>query len=128
MTQPHTLLARALATLTDEEQGQVLKSLLPVPTFGVQHPGWSSQATAARAGKVLGRKEEVDGAYVVRLQQLFQQQVGVGDQSSLLVRLPASLHGELKAWSEANDHSMNTVVRGLLERFLEAHRTASGPG
>jgi len=124
MTQPHTLLAKALATLSDEEQGQVLKSLLPVPTFGTQHPGWSGEATASQAGIALGHKEPMMAAYA----QHFQQLVGSADQASLLVRLPASLHAELKVWSEANGHSMNTVVRGLLERFLEAQRTAGGTG
>ena len=122
MTRPHTLLAKALATLTDEEQGQVLQSLLPVPTFGGQPPSWASEATAAMAGVALSRKEEVLGAYGV---QQFQQQTGSAEQASLLVRLPAPLHAELKTWSEANGHSMNTVVRGLLERFLDGQR-ASG--
>ena len=38
------------------------------------------------------------------------------------MRLPATLHAELKTWSEQHGHSMNTVVRGLLERFLESQR------
>jgi pectate lyase len=125
MTQPHTLLAKALATLSDEEQGLVLKALLPVPTFGVQHAGWSSEATAAMAGTALGRKDDVAAAYRV-LQ--FQQQISASEQAALLVRLPVHLHAELKEWAEANGHSMNTVVRGLLERFLEGQRTAESSG
>jgi hypothetical protein len=121
MTQPHALLAKALATLTHEEQGQVLKSLLPVPTFGFEHPGWSSEATAAMAGAAMGRQEEVLATY--RVQQL-REATGSSQQVSLLVRLPASVHADLKSWSERHGHSMNTVVRGLLERFLEAQRTA----
>ena len=110
MTQPHTLLAKALTSLTLEEQGEVLKSLLPVALLAGMHGAPSKEAAAG-----------------YRLQH-FQEQIGSPDQTSLLVRVPASVHAELKAWSEANGHSMNTVIRGLLERFLEAQRTASGVG
>ena len=116
MTQPHTLLAKALATLSDEEQGQVLKSLLPVPPFAVQHPGGLSEMTATMAATALGRQEEVLAAY--RIQQL-REAAGSSQQMSLLVRLPASVHAELKTWSEEHGYSMNTVVRGLLDRFLK---------
>lgn len=116
MTQPHTLLARALATLSDEEQGQVLQSLLPMPTLAVQHPGSLSAATARMAATALGRQDEVLETY--RVQQL-REAAGSSQQMSLLVRLPASVHAELKTWSEEHGHSMNTVVRGLLDRFLE---------
>lgn len=117
---PHMLLAKALATLSEDEQGRVLKALLPVPAFGGQHEGWASEATAAMAGIAVGRRDEVVATYVV--------QRGVrptaGDQVSLLVRLPAPLHAQLKEWSEAHGHSMNTVVRGLLERFLSSQSGA----
>jgi predicted HicB family RNase H-like nuclease len=77
------------------------------------------------AGMTLGRKDDVAAAYRV-LQ--FQQQVSPSEQVALLVRLPAHLHAELKNWAESNGHSMNTVVRGLLERFLDGQRTAAASG
>ncbi len=116
---PHTLLARALASLSEDEQGEVLRSLLPGPSLGGQHAGWTGAATAALAGAALGRKDDVVAAYA--LQSL---RPSSGEQMSLLVRLPAPLHTQLKAWSETHGHSMNTVVRGLLERFLASQ---SGP-
>jgi predicted HicB family RNase H-like nuclease len=77
------------------------------------------------AGMTLGRKDDVAAAYRV-LQ--FQQQVSSPEQASLLVRLPAAIHAELKDWAESHGHSMNTVVRGLLERFLDAQRTTGSTG
>ncbi len=72
------------------------------------------------AGIALGREVDVVAAF--GLQNL---RPSSGEQMSLLVRLPAPLHARLKEWSEAHGHSMNTVVRGLLERFLA---TQSGSG
>ena len=100
------LLARALGTLTEEEQATVLKVLLPIPTFGLASTGWLAQGTAALAAAQLG------------------QRVPASESASLLVRLPGETHARLKAWSEANGHSMNTVVRGLLERFLGGRAAA----
>jgi predicted HicB family RNase H-like nuclease len=54
--------------------------------------------------------------------------VSGGSQASLLVRLPAPLHAQLKAWSESNGYSMNTVVTGLLERFLRSQPPQSADG
>ena len=97
----HMLLARALGTLTEEEQATVLKGLLPISTLGLASSDWLARGTAALAATQLG------------------QRVPASESVSLLVRLPGETHARLKAWSEANGHSMNTVVRGLLERFLD---------
>ena len=102
----HTLLARALGTLTQQEQATVLKALLPIPTFGLANSDWLAQGTAAFAAAQLG------------------QRVPAAESVPLLVRLPGETHARLKAWSETNGHSMNTVVRGLLERFLEGQAEA----
>lgn len=102
----HVLLARALATLTEEEQARVLKALLPIPTFGFGDGDWLAQGTATLAAGVL------------------RQRVPAAESVPLLVRLPAHTHARLKSWSESNGHSMNTVVRGLLERFLDGQSAA----
>lgn len=124
MAQPHTLLAKALATLTEEEQGQVLQALMPAPTLGTQQPGWVGAATASMAGLALGSKRRVTASEGVPT--VFQ--AGSADQASLLVRLPVPLHADLKVWSEANGHSMNMVVRGLLEQFLERQQPRQDAG
>ena len=120
---PHTLLARALASLSEDEQGEVLKSLLHGPSFSGHRAGLTSAPTAAMAGIALGREVDVVAAYA--LQNL---RPSSGEQTSLLVRLPAPLHAQLKEWSESHGHSMNTVVRGLLERFLATQSGSGSPG
>lgn len=51
-----------------------------------------------------------------------------GDKVGFLLRLPASTHQALKAWADEHGHSMNVVVRVLVEHFLDERsggRTAS---
>lgn len=44
-----------------------------------------------------------------------------GEECQLVtVRLPQDLHGRLRDWCGANGFSMASVIRGLVERFLDA--------
>ena len=106
MDDPHVLLARALGHLSAQEQGEVLRSLLPAPVPGAAGTGWLAQSMASRATLALQLEDEGARPAV--------EKVG------LLVRLPAATHRRLKAWSDAHGHSMNVVVRGLVEQFLDA--------
>src|SRR5262245_25763351 len=43
-----------------------------------------------------------------------------GEESQLVtIRLPADRHAELRTWCTENSFTMASVVRGLVERFLE---------
>ena len=103
---PHALLAKALRTLTDEEQGVVLQHVLS----GLGLPGSPAavpfERTAARAALAV---------------ELASQSAAGGEKVGLLVRLPSTTHGRLKAWCDSNGHSMNVVVRGLIEQFLDGN-------
>ncbi len=97
----HTLLAQALRTLTDEEQGIVLSTLL--------------SSAGPRVDPATYRRVVADrwrGAVPITDEQPL-------DKVGFLLRLPPSTHQALKVWADENGHSMNVVVRGLVERFLE---------
>jgi hypothetical protein len=102
---PYALLAKALRTLTDEEQGVVLQHVLPVVGLtGSPATALTNPPTAARAALVV---------------ELASQAAPGADKVGLLVRLPSRTHGRLKLWCDTNGHSMNVVVRGLIEQFLD---------
>ena len=105
----HTLLAQALRTLTDEEQGIVLSTLL--------------SATGPRVDAASYRRVVADrwrGAVPITDEQPL-------DKVGFLLRLPSGTHQALKVWADENGHSMNVVVRGLVERFLEDQGRPPGP-
>lgn len=116
------LLLKAVRGLPQREQDQVLaaliRSALPSPVtpagrpapLSLPHPRpgsapippemllLSDPATAAQAGSV-----EASGSGVAMLP----------------VRLPPELHERLRRWSNEHGFSMASVVRGLVERFLD---------
>lgn len=116
------LLLKAVRGLPQKEQDQVLAALIrsalpsPVTAAGRPAPGslphprpasaplppemllLSDPATAAQAGSV-----EASGSGVAMLP----------------VRLPPELHERLRRWSNEHGFSMASVVRGLVERFLD---------
>jgi hypothetical protein len=47
-----------------------------------------------------------------------------GDSQLVTIRLPAERHAALRAWCAEHGFTMASVMRGLIERFLEEHGTA----
>ena len=107
--EPYVLLAKALRTLTDVEQGVVLSSLLPALPLGATTTTWLGTATARQARVSMWLADEA-----------------TGDKVGFLLRLPAQTHAALKAWADEHGHSMNVVVRGVVQRFLDGQ--TGGPG
>ncbi|MGA8117142.1 MAG: hypothetical protein WCA46_26205 [Actinocatenispora sp.] len=42
-----------------------------------------------------------------------------GEHQGILVRLPVEAHGQLREWCEQHNFAMATVIRGLVDRFLD---------
>ncbi len=95
-TDAYELLLRAVrAVLTPEEQDRVLHAVL------VDRPSWSA-VEAPIAFAPMQHVIKVPGS----------EEVG------FLVRLPAPLHREFRAWCKGHGFSMAVVIRGIVERFL----------
>jgi hypothetical protein len=105
------LLLKAVRTLSEREQDQVLIALFrcvpepvsfgPSGTFTRRLPGPSVPADVTMYSQS-GPPLEMSGPAAM-----------------LPVRLPPELHERLRAWSSEQGFSMASVVRGLVERFLD---------
>ncbi len=61
-----------------------------------------------------------------RVLSTFQTTLPAGEESQLVtIRLPAERHAELRAWCSEHNFTMASVVRGLIERFLEEQKRAA---
>jgi hypothetical protein len=92
------LLLKALDSLPERDRELVLRTLL---TGGIT-PGRG--ASHLRAG---------------RAPVSFPEQIRHQMEQPLLVRLPTDLHDRLRTWATTHGFSMASVVRGLVERFLD---------
>lgn len=45
------------------------------------------------------------------------------DHQAVMIRMPTGQHAQLRSWCEEHGFSMATVVRGLVDRFLEQQAT-----
>lgn len=108
----YALLSRALRTLTDDEQGVVMRSLLSRSMFPAPWPGIRQPAPPASVARTSEPAAEISMS-----KSFFREQDA--DKVGFLLRLPASTHQGLKTWADEHGHSMNVIVRGLVERFLD---------
>src|SRR5919197_5364401 len=108
------LVAKAVGTLPKREHDEVLRFLIREWMgrglgYQAQPPG----ALARSAGEVLGVPSLSPMAVGTRV-------AGGAAVQMLPVRLPRDLYERLKTWADEHGFSMATVVRGLVERFLDA--------
>jgi hypothetical protein len=108
------LLLKALDSLTQRDRDLVLRNLLTGRIGSVSGRG-SSRTHASEAS--LSFPEAKVGMEITR-------QV----EQPLLVRLPADLHARFRRWATSHGFSMASVVRGLVERFLDDQEGRGRPG
>jgi hypothetical protein len=120
------LLVRALAQLPAADRDRVYTWLLGTslsPQAGVIAPlsrrlGWAVQADAPRAQQDFAES----GADLVR--NLFRSPA-TSAQQMVPVRFSADQHARLRAWCAEHGFSMATVIRGLVDRFLDSQQPGS---
>jgi hypothetical protein len=103
------LLLKAVRSLTEREQDQVLVALFRCVPEGTE---FASMGTFTR--RLPGPSMPADIVFSHGMPPLEE-----GPTAMLPVRLPPELHERLRRWSTEAGFSMASVVRGLVERFLD---------
>lgn len=122
------ILVRALAGLPAEDRDKVYTWLLGTSLRmqpGVMEPlgrrvRW---AVAAESGAVTQQDFGTASADLVR--DLFRGSAGSAQQM-VPVRFSADQHARLRAWCSEHGFSMATVIRGLVDRFLDGQQPETG--
>ncbi len=116
---PARVLAKVLETASSEDRQAITAWLLdgrvePAPSVGTAADMrvWFNSLRGSDQGlTVFDRIERLRGA------------LAPGEESQLVTfRLPQERHAQLRQWCGDHDFSMASVIRGLVERFLEAQR------
>ncbi len=118
---PVELVIKAVQALPDGERDQALAWLVDrnAPSWG----GAVARARTVRAAAVARGEEQPDAGPTLP-PGLFSRRLGEygslrGEHQSVLIRLPVEQHTRLRDWCGKHNFSMATVVRGLVDRFLE---------
>ena len=116
---PIKLLLKAVSGLPEEERDVVLAYLLE-RGLG-PHTARLEPALATPAFISLSGATDPPGFRSAR------SSVG-GDMQMVPVRFPAEQHQRLRSWCGDHGFTMATVVRGLVDRFLDEHSLDSSAG
>jgi hypothetical protein len=93
-------LARLLETLSPEDRQEIVSWFLST--------GWSRRAIG-------------DPVEALKLRRQMASWLPAGEEHQLVtIRLPAEQHERLRTWCTEHNFTMAAVVRGLIERFLDA--------
>jgi hypothetical protein len=119
-----TLVVRSLRSLPDDERDAVLTELV---SRGLSvSPPPQAAVGPLRSGEV--SPHDIT-AWLPEPRLDFLRRFAAapsGGRQAVPVRLEVRQHERLKQWCQANDMSMATVIRGLVERFLEHPATLPG--
>jgi hypothetical protein len=89
-----------------------LAAPLAAPLAGAETTTWVSEMPMAR--------QPISPERIFRLLPPLASALAAGEESQLVtIRLPAERHTQLRAWCSEHGFTMASVVRGLVERFLE---------
>jgi len=125
------LLVQALGQLPPAERDKVYTWLLG--TSLQLQPGLTSQLSrlsgsavrVAAAGPIPVTQQDFGEAGVAVVQNLFRSPAGQAQQM-VPVRFSTEQHARLRAWCTEHGFSMATVIRGLVDRFLDSQQAAEG--
>ena len=108
------LLLKALDSLPQRDRDRVLRHLL-----------------TGRMGSIRGREPShlhSTGTSFPFSEERLGMELARQVEQPLLVRLPADLHARFRRWATSHGFSMASVVRGLVERFLDDQEGRGRPG
>src|SRR5262245_19422813 len=109
-------IARLLETLEPDERQEIVAWLLTArwPQHQARLQPWSG--VSFQRGEAVKLRRELGGW------------LPAGEESQLVtVRLPAEQHERLRTWCGEHNFTMAAVVRGLIERFLDAQGRSAPP-
>ncbi len=118
------LLVRALAQLAPDERDQVYTWLLGsslTPDLGPASQLTRRLSWAMKAEAPSPRQQEFAEAGVELVRNLVRSPSGSAQQM-VPVRFSAEQHARLRAWCAEHGFSMATVIRGLVNRFLDSQQ------
>lgn len=117
-TTPQQLLLHAVDAMPAEDRERVLVWLLDRSFSASELPGMAGMSAAVRRELV----ESMPTLAPPGNESLLSRSLAGarrGDHQVVPIRLPTEQHAALREWCSAHGFSMATVVRGLVERFLE---------
>ena len=108
------LLLKAVRSLSEREQDQVLVALFRCVPEGTEFAPFRVRPPGSFTRRLPGPSMPADIVFSHGMPPIEE-----GPTAMLPVRLPPELHERLRRWSTEARFSMASVVRGLIERFLD---------
>jgi ParG len=123
------LLVHALGQLPAADRDKVYTWLLGTSLHlqpGLASPLSGQLTRAIRADAPASQQQDFAEAEAEVMRNLFRGPGSAAAQQMVPVRFSAEQHARLRAWCTEHGFSMATVIRGLVDRFLDGQQAAAG--